>query len=78
MVNEKLLKLCLNPHGTRVVQLLIDNIKDNKCNLLILFTKYLSKIIDKLIIDLNGSFVLIHYAKEIKSKIGRASCRERV
>ena len=66
MVNNNLLKLCLNPHGTRVVQLLIDNIKDNKCNLLILFTKYLSKIMDKLINDLNGSFVLIHYAKEIK------------
>ena len=66
MVNNNLLKLCLNPHGTRVVQLLIDNIKDNKYNLLILFTKYLSKIMDKLIKDLNGSFVLIHYAEKIK------------
>ena len=66
MVNNNLLKLCLNPHGTRVVQLLIDNIKDNKYNLLKLFWKYLSKIMDKLINDLNGSFVLIHYAEEIK------------
>ena len=66
MVNNNLLKLCLNPHGTRVVQILINNIKDNKCNLLILFSKYLSKIMDKLIKDLNGSFVLIHYAEEVK------------
>ena len=66
MVRNKLLKLCLNPHGTRVVQALIDNIKNNKYNLLILFTKDLSKIMDKLIDDLNGSFVLIHYAEEIK------------
>ena len=66
MVKNNLLKLCLNPHGTRVVQVLIDNIKDNKYNLLILFTEELSKIMDKLINDLNGSFVLMHYAEEIK------------
>jgi len=66
MVNNNLLKLCLNPHGTRVVQQLIDNIKDNKYNLLIYFKKYLSIIMDKLINNLNGSFVLIHYVKEIK------------
>ena len=67
LINNNLLKLCLNPHGTRVVQVLIDNIKDNKFNLLLLFTSYLSKIMDKLINDLNGSFVLMHYAKVIKS-----------
>jgi len=66
LVNNNLLKLCLNPHGTRVVQVLIDNIKDNKCNLLILFTKYLSRIMGNLINDLNGSFVLLHYAEEIE------------
>ena len=32
-----------------------------------LFTNYLIKIMDKLINDLNGSFVLIHYTKEIKN-----------
>ena len=66
VLNNNLLKLCLNPHGTRVVQVYIDNIKDNKYNLLIVFTNYLGKIMDKLINDLNGSFVLMHYAKEIK------------
>ena len=65
LVNNNLLKLSLNPHGTRVVQVLIENIKDNKNNLLLIFTNYLSKIMDKLINDLNGSFVLMHYAKEI-------------
>ena len=67
LVINNLLKLCLNPHGTRVVQVLIENIKDNKNNLLILLTNYLAKIMDKLINDLNGSFVLMHYAKEIKN-----------
>ena len=66
VINNNLLKLCLNPHGTRVVQVYIDNIKDNKYNLLFAFTNYLVKIMDKLINDLNGSFVLMHYAKEIK------------
>ena len=66
MVNNNLLKLCLNPHGTRVVQVLIENIKDNKYQLLTLFTSYLSRVMDKLINNLNGSFVLIHYVKEIK------------
>ena len=61
-----LLNLCLNPHGTRVVQILINNIKDNKCNLLLTFTNALSKIMDKLINNLNGSFVLMHYAATIK------------
>ena len=65
LVNNNLLKLCLNPHGTRVVQVLIENIKNNK-NLLVLFTNCLSKIMGKLINDLNGSFVLMHFAKEVK------------
>ena len=65
LINSNLLKLCLNPHGTRVVQVLIENIK-NKNNLLVLFTNCLSKIMGKLIYDLNGSFVLMHFAKEIK------------
>ena len=30
------------------------------------FTSYLSKIMGQLINDLNGSFVLLHYASEIK------------
>ena len=66
LVNNNLLKLCLNPHGTRVVQVLIENIKDNKYNLLILLTNYLLRIMEKLINDLNGSFVLMHYAEEVK------------
>ena len=67
LVNNNLLKLCLNPHGTRVVQVLIENIKDNKNNLLDSFTNCLSNIMGKLINDLNGSFVLMHYAKIIKN-----------
>jgi len=66
LVNENLLKLCLNTYGTRVVQALIENIKDNKYNLLTTFTSFLSKIMNKLINDLNGSFVLMHYAEEVK------------
>ena len=66
LVNENLLKLSLNAYGTRVVQALIENIKDNKYNLLTTFTSFLSKIMNKLINDLNGSFVLMHYAEEIK------------
>ena len=65
LVNNNLLELCLNPHGTRVVQVLIENIKDKKNNLLLIFTNCLANIMDKLINDLNGSFVLMHYAKEI-------------
>ena len=67
MVNNNLLKLCLNPHGTRVVQVLIENIKDNKYQLLTLFTSYLSRVMDKLINDLNGSFVLLHYVEEVNN-----------
>ena len=66
LVNENLLKLSLNAYGTRVVQALIENIKDNKYNLLTTFTSFLSKIMNKLINDLNGSFVLMHYAEEVK------------
>jgi hypothetical protein len=66
LINENLLKLSLNAYGTRVVQALIENIKDNKYNLLTTFTSYLSKIMNKLINDLNGSFVLMHYAEEVK------------
>ena len=66
LVADNLLNLCLNPHGTRVVQSLIDNIKDNKFNLLLIFKGALSEIIDNLINNLNGSFVLIHYAKKIQ------------
>ena len=66
IVVNNLLNLCLNPHGTRVVQILINTIKDNKCGLLLLIKNSLSKIMDKLINNLNGSFVLMHYAKQIK------------
>ena len=66
IIVSNLLNLCLNPHGTRVVQILINNIKDNKYNLLLIFKNALSKIIDKLIDNLNGSFVIMHYAATIK------------
>ena len=66
MIINNLLNLCLNPHGTRVVQILINTIKDNKFGLLLLFKNALSKIMDKLINNLNGSFVLMHYAIQIK------------
>ena len=66
IVVNNLLNLCLNPHGTRVVQILINTIKDNKFGLLLLIKNSLSKIMDKLINNLNGSFVLMHYAKQIK------------
>ena len=66
LVTNNLLNLCLNQHGTRVVQILINNIKDNKFGLLLLFTKALSKIMDKLLNNLNGSFVIMHYAATIK------------
>ena len=66
IVISNLLNLCLNPHGTRVVQILINNIKDNKYNLLLSFKNALPKIMDKLINNLNGSFVLMHYAATIK------------
>ena len=66
LIINNLLNLCLNPHGTRVVQILINNIKDNKFNLLLLFKNALSQIMDKLINNLNGSFVLMHYAKLIQ------------
>ena len=66
LIVNNLLNLCLNPHGTRVVQILINNIKDNKFNLLLLFKNSLSQIMDKIINNLNGSFVLMHYAKEIQ------------
>ena len=66
IVVNNLLNLCLNPHGTRVVQILINNIKDNKFGLLLLVKNALSKIMDKLINNLNGSFVLMHYAIQIK------------
>ena len=66
IIVSNLLNLCLNPHGTRVVQILINNIKDNKYNLLLLFKNALSKIMGKLIDNLNGSFVIMHYAATIK------------
>ena len=66
LIINNLLNLCLNPQGTRVVQVLIDNIKDNKFGLLLLFKNSLSKIMDKLINNLNGSFVLMHYAAQIE------------
>ena len=66
LVVNNLLKLCLNSHGTRVVQILINNIKDNKFGLLLLFKKALSQIMVKLIYNLNGSFVIMHYAMTIK------------
>jgi len=56
--------LCLNPHGTRVVQILLNKIKNNN-NLLNLFTNSLIPLMPKLINDLNGSFVIITYALEI-------------
>jgi hypothetical protein len=65
MIINNLLNLCLNPHGTRVVQILINTIKDNKFGLLLLFKNALSKIMDKLINNLNGSFVLMHFAIQI-------------
>ena len=64
LVIKNLEKLCLNPHGTRVVQILINQIK-NCNNLLNLFTNSLIPLMPKLIKDLNGSFVLITYALEI-------------
>lgn len=66
IVVNNLLNLCLNPHGTRVVQILINTIKDNKFGLLIIIKNSLSTIMDKLINNLNGSFVLMHFAKQIK------------
>ena len=66
LVINNLLNLCLNPHGTRVVQILINNLKDNKFGLLIIFKNALSNIMDKLINNLNGSFVLMHYAAQIR------------
>ena len=61
LIIKHLLKLCLNPHGTRVVQVYLEQIKlDNQ--LLTLFTNSLIPIMPKLINDLNGSFVLMHYA----------------
>ena len=66
MVANNLLNLCLNPHGTRVVQILINTIKDNRFGLLLLLKNELSKIMGELINNLNGSFVLMHYAIQIK------------
>ena len=64
LIVKHLLKLCLNPHGTRVVQVYLEQIKlDNP--LLTLFTNSLIPIMPKLINDLNGSFVLMHYASVI-------------
>ena len=61
LIIKHLLKLCLNPHGTRVVQVYLEQIKlDNP--LLTLFTNSLIPIMPRLINDLNGSFVLMHYA----------------
>ena len=61
LIIKHLLKLCLNPHGTRVVQVYLEQIKlDNQ--LLTLFTNSLIPIMPRLINDLNGSFVLMHYA----------------
>ena len=66
MVVNNLLNLCLNPHGTRVVQILINTIRDNRFGLLLLIKNELSKIMGQLIYNLNGSFVLMHYAIQIK------------
>ena len=64
LIVKHLLKLCLNPHGTRVVQVYLEQIKlDNP--LLTLFTNSLIPIMPRLINDLNGSFVLMHYASVI-------------
>ena len=64
LIIKHLLKLCLNPHGTRVVQVYLEQIKlDNP--LLTLFTNSLIPIMPRLINDLNGSFVLMHYASVI-------------
>ena len=64
LIVKHLLKLCLNPHGTRVVQVYLEQIKlDNQ--LLTLFTNSLIPIMPRLINDLNGSFVLMHYASVI-------------
>ena len=64
LIVKHLLKLCLNPHGTRVVQVYLEQIKlDNP--LLTLFTNSLIPIMPKLINDLNGSFVLMHYASVV-------------
>ncbi len=64
LIIKHLLKLCLNPHGTRVVQVYLEQIKlDNP--LLTLFTNSLIPIMTRLINDLNGSFVLMHYASVI-------------
>ena len=64
LVAKKLLPLCLNSHGTRVVQLLITNIK-NYDDLLSLITDKLKSILHLLIFDLSGSFIIIHYVIEI-------------
>ena len=64
LINKYLIKLCLNPHGTRVVQIFVEQIKSNN-QLLISFTNNLIPIMPKIITDLNGSFVLIHYATVI-------------
>ena len=64
LINKYLIKLCLNPHGTRVVQVFVEQIKSNN-QLLISFTNNLIPIMPKIITDLNGSFVLIHYATVI-------------
>ena len=64
LIIKNLEKLCLNPHGTRVVQILLKQIK-NYNNLLNLLTNSLIPLMPKLIKDLNGSFVLITYALEI-------------
>ena len=64
LIIKHLLKLCLNPHGTRVVQVYLEQIKlDNP--LLTLFTNSLIPIMPRLINDLNGSFVLMHYASVV-------------
>ena len=64
LIVKHLLKLCLNPHGTRVVQVYLEQIKlDNP--LLTLFTNSLIPIMTRLINDLNGSFVLMHYASVV-------------
>ena len=64
LIIKNLEKLCLNLHGTRVVQIFINQIK-NYNNLLNSFTNSLIPLMPKLINDLNGSFVLITYALEI-------------
>ena len=63
-ITNKLLPLCLNCHGTRVVQLLIKGIK-NYNSLLFLIMNKLKTILHLLINDLSGSFIIINYASEI-------------